>query len=93
MNKKLLLLALVAAVVLAGITKNGKLGVGAGAFAVVVLFIVSQLHAVSKTKRIKDISELDYAFSTSSISVRVCIGYTVFICCKAEKSPVVRYRL
>ena len=59
MNKKLLILALLAAAVLAGITKNGKLGVGAGAFAVVVLFIVSQLHAVSKTKRIKDISELD----------------------------------
>ena len=59
MNKKFLLLALVAAVVLAGITKNGKLGVGTGAFAVVVLFIVSQLHAVSKSKRIKDISELD----------------------------------
>ena len=59
MNKKFLLLALVAAVVLAGITKNGELGVGAGAFAVVVLFIVSQLHAVSKTKPFKDISELD----------------------------------
>ena len=59
MSKKFLLLALVAAVVLAGITKNGKLGVGAGAFAVVVLFIVSQLHAVSKTKPFKDISELD----------------------------------
>ena len=41
MNKKFLLLALVAAVVLAGITKNGKLGVGAGAFAVVVLFSVA----------------------------------------------------
>ena len=59
MNKKLLILALLAAAVLAGITKNGKLGVGTGAFAVVVLFIVSQLHAVSKTKRIKDIGELD----------------------------------
>ena len=58
MNKKLLILSLLAAAVLAGITKNGKLGVGTGAFAVVVLFIVSQLHAVSKTKRIKDISEL-----------------------------------
>jgi len=51
-NKKFLLLALLAAAVIAGITKNGKLGVGTGAFAV-VLFIVSQLRAASRMKRIK----------------------------------------
>ncbi|MBR4257467.1 MAG: hypothetical protein IKQ17_00380 [Kiritimatiellae bacterium] len=43
MNKKLLILSLLAAAVLAGITKNGNLGVGIGVLAVVVLFIVSQL--------------------------------------------------
>ena len=58
MNKKLLILSLLAAAVLAGITKNGNLGVGIGVLAVVVLFIVSQLRAVSRMKRIKDISEL-----------------------------------
>ena len=58
MNKKLLILSLLAAAVLAGITKNGNLGVGIGVIAVVVLFIVSQLRAVSRMKRIKDISEL-----------------------------------
>jgi hypothetical protein len=57
-NKKLLILSLLAAAVLAGITKNGNLGVGIGVLAVVVLFIVSQLRAVSRMKRIKDISEL-----------------------------------
>ena len=58
-NKKLLALALLAAAVLAGITKNGNLGLSIGVLAVVVLFIVPQLHAVSRMKPSKDISELD----------------------------------
>ena len=59
MSKKLLVIMLFVAAVLAGITKSVNLGLGIGGLAVVVLFIVSQSRVASKMKSSKDIGELD----------------------------------